>query len=222
MLSFHLSINVIIIVVSFKILDLCPIALFQQLWNTLYIFLSGWFHDFTLTLIFLVEINSKWKIYQFGKIYAVYYSIGKKKNFQPFANIPIFAPSVHEKFCKMNLHPEGLIFGYFWLQKWIPRSKKNLAGFFLRFCFGDRKEISRDRLEEFERPSSIDVISGHYILRDCWRNLRDRFGPSKHLKKTLKPGTNFHAFSFPSIHVATNFLKSEGKSPSSGQNFTSQ
>ena len=37
MLSFRLSINVIIIVVSFKILDLCPIALFQQLWNTLYI-----------------------------------------------------------------------------------------------------------------------------------------------------------------------------------------
>ena len=37
MLSFHLSINVIIIVVSFKILDLCPILLFQQLWNTLYI-----------------------------------------------------------------------------------------------------------------------------------------------------------------------------------------
>jgi len=36
MLSFHISINVIIIVVSFKILDLCPIALFQQLWNTLY------------------------------------------------------------------------------------------------------------------------------------------------------------------------------------------
>ena len=35
MLSFHLSINVIIMV-SFKILDLCPIALFQQLWNTLY------------------------------------------------------------------------------------------------------------------------------------------------------------------------------------------
>ena len=32
----YLSINVIIIVVSFKILDLCPIALFQQLWNTLY------------------------------------------------------------------------------------------------------------------------------------------------------------------------------------------
>ena len=49
-------------------------------------------------------------------------------------------------------------------------------GFFLRFRFGDRKEISRDRLEEFERPFSIDVISGHYILRD-------RFGPSKHLKK---------------------------------------
>ena len=37
MLSFHLSINVIIIVVSFKILDLCPIASFQQLWNTLYV-----------------------------------------------------------------------------------------------------------------------------------------------------------------------------------------
>ena len=37
MLSFHLSINVIIIVVSFKILDLCPIALFQQLWNTPYV-----------------------------------------------------------------------------------------------------------------------------------------------------------------------------------------
>ena len=31
MLSFHLSINVIIIVVSFEILDLGPIALFQQL-----------------------------------------------------------------------------------------------------------------------------------------------------------------------------------------------
>jgi len=59
------------------------------------------------------------------------------------------------------------------------------AGFFLRFRFGDRKEILRDRLEEFERPFSIDVISGHYILRDRWRNLRDRFGPSKHLKKTL-------------------------------------
>jgi len=37
MLSFHLSINVIIIVVSFKTLDLCPIALFQELWNTLYV-----------------------------------------------------------------------------------------------------------------------------------------------------------------------------------------
>ena len=42
MLSFHLSINVIIIVVSFKILDLCPIALFQQLWNTLYIYIQYW------------------------------------------------------------------------------------------------------------------------------------------------------------------------------------
>jgi len=38
--------------------------------------------------------------------------------------------------------------------------------FFLRFRFGDRKEILRDRLEKFERPFSIDVISGHYILRD--------------------------------------------------------
>ena len=57
---------------------------------------------------------------------------------------------------------------------------------FLRFRFGDRKEILRDRLEEFERPFSIDVISGHYILRDRWKNLRDRFGPSKHLKKTLE------------------------------------
>ena len=54
---------------------------------------------------------------------------------------------------------------------------------FLRFRFGDRKEILRDRLEEFERPFSIDVISGHYILRDRWKNLRDRFDPSKHLKK---------------------------------------
>ena len=59
------------------------------------------------------------------------------------------------------------------------------TGFFLRFRFGDRKEILRDRLEEFERPFSIDLISGHYILKDRWRNLRDRFGPSKHLKKTL-------------------------------------
>jgi len=57
---------------------------------------------------------------------------------------------------------------------------------FLRFRFGDRKEILRDRLEEFERPFSIDVISGHYILRDRWRNLRDRFGLSKHLKKNTE------------------------------------
>jgi len=63
--------------------------------------------------------------------------------------------------------------------------------FFLRFRFGDRKEILRDRLEEFERPFSIDVISGHYILRDRWTNLRDRFGPSKHLKKTLIMPSNF-------------------------------
>jgi len=57
------------------------------------------------------------------------------------------------------------------------------TGFFLRFRFGDRKEIIGDRLEEFERPFSIVVISGHYISRDRWRNLRDRFGSSKHLKK---------------------------------------
>ena len=60
-----------------------------------------------------------------------------------------------------------------------------VSRFFLRFRFGDRKEILRDRMEEFERPFSIDVISGHYILRDRWKNLRDRFGPSKHLKKAL-------------------------------------
>ena len=47
---------------------------------------------------------------------------------------------------------------------------------FLRFRFGVRKEILRNRLEEFERPFSIDVTSGHYIFRD-------RFGPAKHLKK---------------------------------------
>ena len=64
-------------------------------------------------------------------------------------------------------------------------------GFFLRFRFGDRKEILRDRLEEFERPFSIDVISGQYILRDRWRNLRDRFGPSKHLKKNTGYGRRF-------------------------------
>ena len=67
---------------------------------------------------------------------------------------------------------------------------------FLRFRFGVRKEILRNRLEEFERPFSIDVISGHYILRDRWRNLRDRFGPSKHLKKTLEDSTKtlWHSF----------------------------
>jgi len=32
------------------------------------------------------------------------------------------------------------------------------------------------------------VISGHYILRDRWRNLRDRFGPSKHLEKNTGYG----------------------------------
>ena len=65
----------------------------------------------------------------------------------------------------------------------LKRPRVPWPGFFLRFRFGDRKEILRDRLEEFERPFSIDVISGHYILRDRWRNLRDRFGPSKHHKK---------------------------------------
>jgi len=68
------------------------------------------------------------------------------------------------------------------LQRMVP------TRFFLRFHFGDRKEILRDRLEEFERPFSIDVISGHYILRDRWKNLRDRFGTSKHLKNT---GANY-------------------------------
>jgi len=68
----------------------------------------------------------------------------------------------------------------------LPTLQYSFSGFFLRFCFGDRKEILRDRLEGFERPFSIDVISGNYILRDRWRNLRDRFGPSKHLKKTLQ------------------------------------
>ena len=64
-----------------------------------------------------------------------------------------------------------------------PLDNSFIQGFFLRFRFGGRKEILRDHLEEFERPFSIDVISGHYILIDCWRNLRHRFGPSKHLKK---------------------------------------
>jgi len=57
MLSFHLSINVIIIVVSFKILDLCPIALFQQLWNTLY----------------LIEFIKKWQIAVYYKSVSVGY-----------------------------------------------------------------------------------------------------------------------------------------------------
>ena len=56
MLSFHLSINVIIIVVSFKILDLCPIALFQKLWNTLYIsvFKSGGKQELNSSSKFLI------------------------------------------------------------------------------------------------------------------------------------------------------------------------
>jgi len=74
---------------------------------------------------------------------------------------------------------------------------------FLRFRFGDRKEILRDRLEEFERPFSIDVISGHYILRDRWRNLRDRFGPSKHLKKNTDYNNNFisHTTEYSSLEI---------------------
>ena len=66
--------------------------------------------------------------------------------------------------------------------------------FFLRFRFGDRKEILRDCLEEFERPFSIDVISGHYILRD-------RFGPSEHLKKnTGRALKATYTNNMPTIH----------------------
>jgi len=74
-------------------------------------------------------------------------TVWTKKFFAAVRQHPhICGQSVYMKvFFKMNLHPEGLIFGYFWLQEWIPRPKKN-------------------------------------------------------------PGTNFHAFSCPSIHVATNFL----------------
>jgi len=72
------------------------------------------------------------KNYHFGKIYAVCHSMGKKIFRQPFANIPIFAAKVCAwNFFKMNLHPEGLIFGYFWLQKWIPRPKKTLVPIFM-------------------------------------------------------------------------------------------
>jgi len=72
----------------------------------------------------------------------------------------------------------------YWEHRYLifARNKIAVNRFFLRFRFGDRKEILRDRLEEFGRPFSIDVISGHYILRD-------RFGPSKHLKKTLAVNT---------------------------------
>jgi len=68
MLSFHLSINVIIIVVSFKILDLCPIALFQQLWNTLYILyalkLKLWLRSNQISKYFLLRneaIDTVWQ-----------------------------------------------------------------------------------------------------------------------------------------------------------------
>ena len=85
------------------------------------------------------------------------------------------------------LHPRPLHHCQNWPRDQVLRLHYWYAwsGFFLRFRFGDRKEILRDRLEEFERPFSIDVTSGHYVLRDRWGNLRDRFGPSKHLKKTL-------------------------------------
>jgi len=67
MLSFHLSINVIIIVVSFKILDLCPIALFQQLWKTLYTvyfctcYTETLFAESKLNFSFWGECVSTWK-----------------------------------------------------------------------------------------------------------------------------------------------------------------
>ena len=77
--------------------------------------------------------------------------------------------------------------------------------FFLKFRFGDRKEILRDRLEDFERPFSIDVISGRYILRDRWRNLRDRFGPSKHLKKNTVRVHRTHVHPPPHNHRAMNW-----------------
>jgi len=113
-----------------------------------------------ILLLRWLEVKVNKKSYHFGKIYAVYCR-AKKIFCNRSPTSPYLRPKcVHEIFFKMNLHPEALIFGYFWLQKWIPRPKKI-------------------------------------------------------------PGTNFHAFSCLSIHVATNFLNSGGKSPSSGQNFTS-
>jgi len=50
-----------------------------------------------------------------------------------------------------------------WSAPFVPGMVTVRTRVFLRFRFGDRKEILRDRLEEFERPFSIDVISGHYI-----------------------------------------------------------
>jgi len=65
MLSFHLSIDVIIIVVSFKILDLCPIALFQQLWNTLYINSCSWWPKTFFAEKTLAACHcANWKVYQ--------------------------------------------------------------------------------------------------------------------------------------------------------------
>jgi len=54
------------------------------------------------------------KNYHFGKIYAVYYSMGKKIFCSRSPTSPYLQPKcVHEIFFKMNLHPERLIFGYF-------------------------------------------------------------------------------------------------------------
>jgi len=53
-------------------------------------------------------------------------------------------------------------------------------------------------LEEFERPFSIDVISGHYILRD-------RFGPSKHLKRNTGDVTHVGKMKFSSSTPGVRF-----------------
>jgi len=59
----------------------------------------------------------------------LYNAVWAKKNFVAFRQHPhICSPKVcaWNFFQEKNLHPEGLIFGYFWLQKWIPRPKKKL------------------------------------------------------------------------------------------------
>jgi len=53
------------------------------------------------------------------------------------------------------------------------------------------------------------VISGHYILRDRWRNLRDRFGLSKHLKKTLDTDATWRQWLWESIMAV--FRNQQGK-----------